>query len=526
MAEDEQGQCLMTVTRIAANEQPATLRNTPIPEHAATHDTMKGAQTTFHRPTRRADACKESQSPHSPLLLAGILCALLLLFPTVIAWPTGLPAGVSVQRIVSGIGWTTDIAFLTTRHTLVTTKDGIIYQLLDWRVLWDQPLLDLSYRVLPAIGDRGMTSMAVHPDLQANGKRGFVYVAYVDDPNKGCQDLGVLCEIKYNKIRRLLLVLNEKTNRFEVKQNLVVWGACTRMMESWWGDDCSPMVGTTHSIGGIWFGSDGKLWASVGEGQLLEGSFWLQYWASFAGTNRALSMDPNFLGGKILRMEHNTTDGMLRGLKDNPFSTGDVTKARSMVWAVGLRNPWRCAHYPPGTTQQVVCGVVGFFTYESVVRIQRGSNLGWPCWEGVTPTPNGGADTPICQTIRNQGAPAAGYPPVQLGNVMFVYDHNGVSAAAIGGAVLPSYFPAGWAGRYLFSDYARNTIWGVNPKNYNVQVFGQGGDGIVSMRISPFDNKVYVVTWVLRVGLRLQSSSCRIGPLMPFPLPNHTQHVQ
>jgi hypothetical protein len=176
--------------------------------------------------------------------------------------------------------------------------------------------------------------------------------------------------------------------------------------------------------------------------------------------NRALSMDPDFLGGKILRMEANHPDGILRGLPSNPFFTGNVRAARSMVWAVGLRQPWRCAPNPPNGTTEVICGGVGYYSYESVLRIRRGSNLGWPCWEGVARTPGGGAEMPICQQIYASGAQSAGYPPVNLGNVMHVYDHGPASAASIGGVVLPRYFPAGWAGRFLFSDYGEENSVG------------------------------------------------------------------
>lgn len=211
----------------------------------------------------------------------------------VAAWPQGLPNGVSVRSMVQGFqGWITDMAFITQRHVLVSTKDGRVYLLTDWTFSRAQPLLDMRSRVKPAVGDRGLVSLAVHPDFQKNGRKGYVYVAWVDDPAPNCQALGQMCMIKYNKIKRLLLEYNDRTRTFEIKDDRIVWGMCTPrlMREGWWGDDCSPMVGTTHSIGGMWFGSDGKLWVSVGEGQLLEGDFWNIYWKNIAGDYRALSM--------------------------------------------------------------------------------------------------------------------------------------------------------------------------------------------------------------------------------------------
>lgn len=433
------------------------------------------------------------------LLLIILITLILISAHFVAAWPTDLPPGVSVSAVASGFAaWITDIEFISARHSLVLTKQGKIYLLDNFYFdlsMRSKPLIDLQSSVSPAQGDRGLVSVAVHPDFRKNGKRGYIYVGYVDDTSKECQDLGRLCDIKWNRIRRYRLVFNEATQWFDIVQDKIVFGACTKalMIEGWYGQDCSPMVGTTHSLGSIWFGPDKKLWAAVGEGQLLDGSFWTEKWKNFAKLDRALSMDVNFLGGKILRMEANTADGILRGLKDNPFYDGSVRKARSMVWAVGLRNPWRCTHNSASKTPEVLCGVVGHFSFESAVKIRKGSNLGWPCYEGKTPTPGGNTEVPACKRIYAEGAQALGYPAINLDLVMFVYDHGGVSAAAIGGIVLPPYFGKGWAGRFLVTDYVRSTIWAVNPADSSVKIFAQGGDNIVSMKINPFDGSIYLV---------------------------------
>jgi len=43
-----------------------------------------------------------------------------------------------------------------------------------------------------------------------------------------------MCDTKFNMIRRYLLVYNEKLDTYQVRNSLVVFGACKRMRESWW----------------------------------------------------------------------------------------------------------------------------------------------------------------------------------------------------------------------------------------------------------------------------------------------------
>lgn len=115
------------------------------------------------------------------------------------------------------------------------------------------------------------------------------------------------------------------------------------------------MPGNTHAVGTLWMPGDGALWASIGEGNIHDGQFWLELYG-YVGTNRALAMDPNFLGGKIIRINPDTG----AGLDDNPFCGGGALySARCKVWAVGLRNPFRC----DGTKTTVWCGDVGWYTW-------------------------------------------------------------------------------------------------------------------------------------------------------------------
>lgn len=147
----------------------------------------------------------------------------------------------------------------------------------------------------------------------------------------------------------------------------------------YYATDCAPMIGSTHSVDWIEFGPDGNLWVSVGDGQAYEGTDWFN-WVDqdFLGP---MSLD--YLPGKILRLDENG-----RGVIDNPFYNGDPDSPRSKIWATGLRQPWRCS-FVPGTgtgavnasEAELLCGNVGWYTWETVYHVTKGSNLGWPCME-------------------------------------------------------------------------------------------------------------------------------------------------
>jgi len=114
------------------------------------------------------------------------------------------------------------------------------------------------------------------------------------------------------------------------------------------------------------FGSDGKLWATMGE-----------------NGNGRLAQDPNTLNGKILRMN---TDGTVPD--DNPILPGATT--RTYAYSMGHRNPQGLA-VQPGTN--VVFEVEhGATTNDEINILSPGKNYGWPEQEGVGGTARGFAD--------------------------------------------------------------------------------------------------------------------------------------
>jgi glucose/arabinose dehydrogenase len=81
------------------------------------------------------------------------------------------------------------------------------------------------------------------------------------------------------------------------------------------------------------------------------------------------------LFGKILRMRINAANATYSVPQDNPFGNNNL------VWALGFRNPWRCSFDRAGNGN-LWCGDVGQATREEVSLVRRGSNHGWPFFEG------------------------------------------------------------------------------------------------------------------------------------------------
>jgi glucose/arabinose dehydrogenase len=164
-----------------------------------------------------------------------------------------------------------------------------------------------------------------------------------------------------------------------------------------------PVCHQSHSVGSILFGRDGSLLLSMGDsasylavdsgGQVL-GGYVNQALADGilsakedVGSFRAQLVDS--LAGKVLRIDPETGNG----IAGNPWYDAAAPRAaRSRVWALGLRNPYRMtllqgtgspdpAAADPGT---LVVGDVGWNLWEELSTITGpGQNLGWPIFEGL-----------------------------------------------------------------------------------------------------------------------------------------------
>uniref|UniRef100_H0W0W3 Soluble scavenger receptor cysteine-rich domain-containing protein SSC5D n=1 Tax=Cavia porcellus TaxID=10141 RepID=H0W0W3_CAVPO len=134
---------------------------------------------------------------------------------------------------------------------------------------------------------------------------------------------------------------------------------------------------SNHNGGQLLFGDDGFLYIFTGDGGMAGDPF-----GKFGN-----AQNKSALLGKVLRIdvERPAHGPPYRVPPDNPF-VGDAA-ARPEVWALGVRNMWRCSfdRGDPSTGAgrgRLFCGDVGQNRFEEVDLVQRGRNYGWRAREG------------------------------------------------------------------------------------------------------------------------------------------------
>lgn len=215
----------------------------------------------------------------------------------------------------------------------VVDQPGTIRIISDGTLLPD-PFLDIRDRVQDG-GERGLLSMAFHPDYASNGQ---FYVNYTDTNGN-------------TRVERYLV--SADPNIADVTSAQLVLGV--------------EQPFANHNGGQLAFAPDGMLWIGMGDG-------------GGGGDPDGRAQDLSDLLGKLLRID--VDGGTPYAIPaDNPF-VGDVD-ARGEIWAYGVRNPWRFSF--DAENGDVYVADVGQQEYEEVNRVSitvGGVNYGWNTMEG------------------------------------------------------------------------------------------------------------------------------------------------
>ena len=349
----------------------------------------------------------------------------------------------------------------------ITEKQGYVRVFKDGQIV-ARPLLDLRDQVNSEI-DRGLVGIAVDPHF---GDNGFVYLLFTYDAP------GQARAAEEPRTGRLV--------RYTVQDQAALPESATVLLDDY--------AATTpyHAVDTLRFAEDGALFVSLGDG-------------SFSAERNDLSyraQDLDTLNGKILRLNPATGDG----LPDNPFySAATPHSARSRVWAYGMRNPFRFA-IRPGTNVPYV-GIVGWNSYETLVRATRGANAGWPCFEGFVARPEYDA-SPICANVKPLPA-EAGYP------------HSGNNASITGGDFnTGANFPADMRGDYFFGDYSQQVLRRarLNPDGRvrSVSVFARGVGDVVDIQFGP-DGALYYLNVFSGALRRVRATETPLAKMQTDP---------
>ncbi|KAF2316011.1 hypothetical protein GH714_040806 [Hevea brasiliensis] len=136
--------------------------------------------------------------------------------------------------------------------------------------------------------------------------------------------------------------------------------------------------------------------------------------------------------------------------KDNPFS--EDSELLPEIWALGLRNPWRCS-FDSERPSYFMCADVGQDLYEEVDIITKGGNYGWRVYEG--PYLYNPPSSPGGNTSPNSISPIF---PVMGYNHSEVNKNEG-SASITGGYFCRSKTDPCMYGRYLYADLYAGAVW-------------------------------------------------------------------
>jgi glucose/arabinose dehydrogenase len=277
----------------------------------------------------------------------------------------------------------------------VVEQPGRIRIVRDGQVL-PEPFLDIT-DLVGCCGERGLLSVAFHPDYASNGD---FFINYTD----GNGDTVVA---RY----QVSVADPDRADPASTETILFV-----------------EQPAANHNGGLLLFGPrDGYLYIGFGDG---------------GGGNGQNGQDLGILLGKILRIDVDGTSGGLPYAipPDNPFV--DQPGAHPEIWALGLRNPWRFSF--DRDTGDLWIGDVGSATYEEVnyqpAASPGGENYGWDLMEGVVCRAEGGCDefvAPVSGFDRDEGCVVTG-------------------GYAYRGSAMPDL-----QGVYLFADYCSGRVWGL-----------------------------------------------------------------
>eukprot|EP01018_Ginkgo_biloba_P013416 Gb_26293 [translate_table: standard] len=316
------------------------------------------------------------------------------------------------------------------------------------------PFIDLSDQIV-SDADFGLLGLAFHPDFEKNGR---FFASFNCDKKKGSTCLG-RCACNPDAgcdPSQLGTDSGAMPCQFHsIIAEYTVNGSSTSPSEAMTANPMEVrrifMMGLpfrSHHGGQILFGpTDKYLYFMMGDGGNRGDPF------NFAQNKKALL-------GKILRLDVDnmpSTDKENKSLwgnysipLDNPFA--EDKELIPEIWALGLRNPWRCSFDSLKPTY-FICADVGQEGYEEVDLITKGGNYGWRVYEGVnlyTPPWSPGGNT-------SAGSIHPIFP-------VLGYDHKSVnpqegSASITGGYVARSELDPCLFGRYLYADLFGTAMW-------------------------------------------------------------------
>ncbi len=287
-------------------------------------------------------------------------------------------------------------------------------------------------------GERGLLGLAFHPDFKSNRK---LFVNYTN----GSGDT-VIAEFTAN------------STRTSVSQ-----GSRRVLDNATYGELIIDQPYTNHNGGQLLFGPDDNLYIFTGDG----GS---------SGDPQDRAQNNSSKLGKILRITPDL-DGTYSVPSDNPYFGGST--ANDLVWANGLRNPWRASFDTGASPDKLWVADVGQGSWEEINRVDAtadGVNYGWRCREGKHWFNTDGCDTTS---------------PWPYTDPVAEYGHGNGDCSVTGGVVYRGPIFRELVGHYVLGDFCTGRIWTISSggssllfhrdTSANITSFGAAENGEIYM---------------------------------------------
>jgi len=359
----------------------------------------------------------------------------LLLFTTTISITTTNAQQVFVSDLelttdVGKFSSPTDLTFLSDGTLLVTSKSGLLQQSQPPYDEEKKIILDIS-SVVCTNGERGLSSVEVHPDFDNNG---YLYLFYPYAKYGNCNEDAN--DGPVNRLSRFTYHRNDGDSVIDASTEVVFFE--------------TPSLLTDHHNGGdIAFGpSDGYLYVTLGD----------------AG-DQSTPQDNSNLFGSILRL---TDDNEIP--EDNPFvNNKEAVRCHEHgqsyhpdqpcleIFAWGLRNPFKFSMNPSATKKtEFYVNDVGAASWEEVSvggTDYVGANYGWPAREGYCKQGHNCGET--CGKDESSSSSFYYEPPLHA------YNHFGDDAAVTAGTFVTtdSSWSDDYNGKYLYADFVSSTVF-------------------------------------------------------------------
>lgn len=323
-----------------------------------------------------------------------------------------VPSGFVDSTVVTGLDKPTQMAFTPDGRLLVAEQGGKLRVVKNGALL-STPAISLTVN---KAGERGFSGVVADPDFANNN---YIYLYYTRYSGA----------VAHNRLSRF--TMSGDTTALSTEKVLL---------------DLDPLTSYYHMGGGLHFGSDGKLYVSVGE-----------------NARGSPAQRTDTLLGKILRLNK---DGSIPS--DNPFYDTTTGNNRA-IFSLGLRNPFTFAIQPG--TQTLFINDVGEATWEEVNKGGRGDNFGWPQTEGPHNDP-------------------------RFVKPIYSYDHSDGGHAVIGADFYPATgtFPSQYRGKYIFGDHNKGWIKVLDPSTGAIlgNISNGGIQALTDLDVGP-DGAVYYI---------------------------------